>query len=62
MLTFWTIILVLNQGTILLQELPAASTGTTCLELVDNLLKEKPEYKKNILHYGCIRKVAKEEV
>lgn len=62
MLTFWTIILVLNQGNILLQDIPAASTGATCLEVVDQLLKEKPDYKKEILYYGCIRKTAKDEV
>lgn len=62
MLTFWTIILVLNQGNIILQDIPTASTGAACLEVVDQLLKEKPDYKKEILYYGCIRKTAKDEV
>ena len=62
MLTFWTIILVLNQGAVVLKDLPAASTGTTCLEVVDQLLKERPDYKKDILYYGCIRKTAGDEV
>lgn len=62
MLTFWTIILVLNQGAVVLKDLPAASTGTTCLEVVDQLLKERPDYKKDILYYGCVRKTAGDEV
>lgn len=62
MLTFWTIILVLNQGTVVLKDLPAASTGATCLELVDKFLKEKPDYKKEIMLYGCIRKTAGDEL
>ena len=62
MLTFWTIILVINQGTVVLKDLPAASTGETCLELVDKYLKENPSQKKDIMLYGCIRKTAGDEL
>ena len=62
MITFWSIILVLNQGTTLLKDLPAASTGEACIEIAENFLQEKPEYRKHVLYYGCIRKPSEKEV
>jgi len=62
MITFWSIVLVLHQGTVLIKDLPATSTGETCIELAESFMQEKPEYKPLVAYYGCIRKPSEKEV
>jgi hypothetical protein len=56
---FWSIILVLNLAgtTTITEDIPTKVTGAQCLEIAENFLQKKPQYKKHVLQYGCVIKV-----